>query len=620
MGMLTVQVTQNTTFTLNASSLAGMLNPSVMVTVGGNPGTETEPNDTIATATPLLNGGTIGGALAANDVDFFAVNVPAGGSVRAETSDGMMGCAVDTVLTLVGPGGLALAQDDNSGATPCSLIDPANVAGATDLVAGTYYVVVSQQNAAALGAYTLDVTVTPATCGNDITEQNGGEQCDDNNTTAGDGCNATCQLEINPTVITAPGGTVTVNFNANTSLHVIQVNVPTAGQAIAVQTSDPGGTTCNNVDTTVNLGNSNFLAIGSKADGGPTGTAGACAAILYPADAFARNLDAGTYYVAVLAASGTGQVQVNVNVNNPVCGNGAFETLVEQCDDNNTANMDGCSSTCQLELTQTVTLPAASPIVVASSIATAGEFDAFQVTVNTETQLRVDTFAPSVASGNCTGTDTFIIVRDANRNLLGFDDEGGVGSCSRLDETSPGMRLPPGNYFVEVYEYFGQTIAAYEIRFESVPVPPMQIYDAEPNGTQMAAQSSGLTGAGSVTVQGRIAPDGDDDVFSFTVPAMSNLTLTARTHDVLSDPTACAAQNPVTDTRIFVEQAGLEVVQPGTVELANNDDANPQTNIWCSAVSNIPVPGGANGATYYLRVQGFGDAGFRAYFLTLTLQ
>lgn len=618
-GTLQVQVTQNTTFQLNAASLAGMLSPAVDVTIGG-PNTEVEPNDTIDAATPFNNGGTIGGALAANDIDLFAVTVPAGGSIRAETSDGMGGCATDTLLALLGPGGLVLTQDDNSGTTPCSLIDPAVAPIAADLVAGTYYVGVAGANAAVVGAYTLDVTVSPAQCGNSITELNATEQCDDGNTTANDGCSATCQIEVNPTVITAPGGTVSLTFNANTSLHVVQIDVPTNGQAIAIAATDPGGTTCNNVNTAINLADANLRVLGSKADGGPTGTAGDCAAILYPTDAFAADLAAGTYYAAILAESGTGTVQITVNVNNPVCGNGLFETRTEQCDDNNTANNDGCSAMCTLELTQTVSLPAASPIVVASSIATAGEFDAFQVTVTQETQLRVETFAPTVASGGCANTDTFLLVYDQSLNLIGFDDEGGNGSCSRLDENAPGMRLAPGTYFVEVFEFFGGTIPAYEIRFESVPIAPNTVFDSEPNDTQAAAQASGLTGAGSATVQGIISPDGDDDVFSFTVPANQTYTLTARTHDVRTDPTACTAQSPVTDTRIFVEQAGLEVVTPNSVEVANNDDANAAGNIWCSAVTNVPIAGGTSGATYYVRVQGFGDTGFRAYFLTMTLQ
>ncbi|MEQ8272614.1 MAG: hypothetical protein RMA76_41110 [Deltaproteobacteria bacterium] len=618
-GSIQVQVAQTSTFQLNAMSAAGTLSPTQTVTVNVQmPNTETEPNDDFGTANMFPMVGGIAGTLTADDLDFFTIDVPMGGNVTAQTSDGMGGCATDTVLFLAGPGGTVIASDDNDGTGNCSLISPTNDAGASDLLAGTYFVVVRHSTATGTGNYELDVTVGAAACGNDIIESNANEQCDGGNTTAGDGCNAACQIEIHPTVLSGTGGTVSLNFPAGTDFQVVQVNVA-AGQSIAAVAADVGGTTCNTVDTAINLANDQLLGIGGKADGGPVGTAGACASLIVPTDQFNVNLEAGTYYLVVFAESGTGNVQLTVSISNAICGNSVFETNAgEQCDDGNTNANDGCNATCQLEVVQTVTLPSASPIVVSSALGTLGELDTFQITVTTETFVRVETFAPTVAAG-C-NEDTFLVLRDANQNVLGFDDEGGTGSCSRMDELQAGLRLAPGTYYAQVFEFSGQTIAGYEVRFESVAIAgTAPIFDTEPNDAQASAQVSGLSGVGTVTLQGRLNPSGDDDVWAVTVPANQDLVLIARTHDVRTTPTQCGAQNSVADTRVFIEQAGLEASQPGTLEVAYNDDADLANDIWCSAVG-ANVSGGATGATYYVRVQGFADAGIRAYFLTLQLQ
>ena len=50
----------------------------------------------------------------------------------------------------------------------------------------------------------------------------------------------------------------------------------------------------------------------------------------------------------ILACGGGGKKTPDAAPPNPVCGNGALEGT-EQCDDGNTANGDGCSSTCTTE-------------------------------------------------------------------------------------------------------------------------------------------------------------------------------------------------------------------------------------------------------------------------------
>ena len=70
------------------------------------------------------------------------------------------------------------------------------------------------------------------------------------------------------------------------------------------------------------------------------------------------------------------------------------------------------------------------------------------------------------------------------------------------------------------------------------------------------------------------------------------------------------------DTRIFLEQAGVEATGPGTGELAYNDDIDNANNIWCSALTNIPLTSG----TYYVRVQGWLDMQVADYFMELRLE
>ncbi|MFP6598953.1 MAG: DUF4215 domain-containing protein, partial [Deltaproteobacteria bacterium] len=56
---------------------------------------------------------------------------------------------------------------------------------------------------------------------------------------------------------------------------------------------------------------------------------------------------AALFIVSLLVLGLAGQVQAST------CGDGTLESAVEQCDDGNTANGDGCSSYCEIERTQT---------------------------------------------------------------------------------------------------------------------------------------------------------------------------------------------------------------------------------------------------------------------------
>ena len=136
--------------------------------------TEAEANDSVATATPLTGAEAVvsGEHPTTTDADYYAVTVPAGASIRAETIEGGANTCeslhVDTFLTLYAPNGTTvLASNDDGGRGYCSLIDGSGftpaMPSASNLPAGTYYVKVTSSSLAAAGdgifSYRLHVLI-----------------------------------------------------------------------------------------------------------------------------------------------------------------------------------------------------------------------------------------------------------------------------------------------------------------------------------------------------------------------------------------------------------------------------------------------------------------------------
>ncbi|MCA9551131.1 MAG: DUF4215 domain-containing protein [Myxococcales bacterium] len=493
-GSMQITVAELAGLELVATSAGGEARRSAVVVVGAQ---EQEPNDLPGAATALTStsGRVLGALSGATDADLFVLDVPDEGRVFAETFTGRAVCGLDTRLTLIAPDGLTpLTEDDDGGLAPCSRIDPEVDPAARGLGAGFYFLSVDSPTGA-VGPYVLVYSVRKPACGDGMRE--GVEACDDGNLVDGDGCNGVCEVELSGT-LAAPGGAVSVSHPGGAGFVAVAVDIGTPGQSVQAQAADPGGATCDAVDTRLVFTDDAFDVLGQAAGGGPTGLAGTCGAFAAPAAAFATDLASGRYHLLAYSESGAaGPIQISATVVSPACGNAIVETRAgEQCDDGNTVNGDGCSATCRLEAAQ--------------------------------------------------------------------------------------------------------------------------VAEVEPNDTQAQAFPSGLNGVGLVTIEGAISPSGDDDVFSLGVPAGQTLHLGVRTFSVASQPNGCDSQ--LTDTRVYVEQAGVPVTdpsQPGA--LAFNDDIDTAQNIWCSALSGVALSGGASGATYFVRVQGWRDQGAAQYFLRLTL-
>ncbi len=182
--------------------------------------------------------------------------------------------------------------------------------------------------AAAGDSFTLARYVS-GTCGNGIVDA--GEECDDGNTTSGDGCDVTC-------AVTRCGNAVTTNGeecddgNNNTNdacENDCRRNVCGDGVLLSgVEQCDDGNLNPNDAcknDCTLNICGDGVLRIGvEQCDDGNRNTNDAC----------------------------TNNCTVNV------CGDGVVYTGVEQCDDGNRIDADGCESDCTLsQVFDTVVLP-----------------------------------------------------------------------------------------------------------------------------------------------------------------------------------------------------------------------------------------------------------------------
>lgn len=596
---------------------------------------EVEPNDTPATATPLLGPGTLsaiglGAVQPAADVDYWSIDVPAGDlyTLRFELTSGGLGACpspTDTVLRLYDTNGTTiLVTDDFDGPGSCSLIDPLVDSGARALSPGRYYVsVVENGSNATVAGYELRASMAPAACGNGILESPAGEQCDDANVSAGDGCSAACQIEPEGS-FNAPGGTLTgdVNPAGDTDLYAVAVG---AGQFLTAELSDGSGGCPGN--TVLELyAPDGVTFVGSDDDDGP----GACSRIDPLTDAFAASMQAGTYYLRVRAASPIDVItgySLAVTVADGVCGNSAVEPN-EQCDDGNQAAFDGCSATCRYETEGTASGAGAS---FSADISPVGNVDYFAVVVPDGYSVRVETFAP--VDGVCdTQWDTVVDLLDTDRStVLVSDDEGGLNHCSVIDPATDtaARNLPAGTYWITVEDWLNNsTIPAYVLNVQILApscgdgfVSGVEECDdggaaagdgcsatctleggtveLEPNDAVGQATALVPSGQTSGAITGALQTSGDTDIYRVVVGTTSHL---------LAEVSDGAGGCPVDNTLRLLDSAGTTLVSDFSDGPGSCGRLSPGAD---SAVRNL-APG-----TYYLEVSGAGTG--PAYRLDVTL-
>lgn len=513
-GTFSLRLTGTTVLALEAVSPGGNARRELRV---GQANPEMEPNNTSSTAVSLMgDGGGVSGTIATSgDLDWYRVVVPAGGSVLAQTSDGMGGCATDTLLGLYTDTGVLLGEDDDDGSGDCSAIDPVRDGFARNLAAGTYYVRVSGA-AGDTGSYTLIVLVRAAGCGNGIVES--GEQCEDGNTASLDGCSATCRIEPAGVLMGPPSMMSFTTAIARPGEEDYYQLIFTQPGYVRAETFVPTVGSCTGAysDTLITLFDANLVQIGDDDDDGVD----SCSRIDPQGDAFAR-VAAGTYYLRVSAYNGTATIPaytLQVRLLGVGCGNGLIESG-EACDDGNTMSMDGCSATCGFEgrneaepnntaMTATPLAATATGTLGAASISPAGDVDFYAVNVPAGYHLIAYATVGNFTDCPVDPEARLRLIAPDRTTVLATNTSGGpMGNCGRIapDTTMAAFAMPAGTYYLAVNETGDDdTIPRY---FLHVSVLPPDVCGNGVLDTREQCDDGNLTGADGCDPVCNVEPD-----------------------------------------------------------------------------------------------------------------
>ena len=408
---------------------------------GPNGGLDQEPNDDPDHANQLRPGDAARGSIdPAGDDDWYFIEIEAGQTLTAETSDGNGGCALDTIVFIyasapdpvveVGSCGddpAAVAGDDDGGADFCSL------ATWTATQTGRHYVRVAEYGDDGTGDYTLTLTVSD------------GPQVDN-------------ELEPNDDMQHATpvrdGSIIAGAIDPVRDDDWFSIAL-TAGSTMVMETSDgAGGCALDSVLVLYGDGARPLAETWSCNDDpdeifcddnrGP----GLCSRLYFTAP------NAGTFYVRLLEREndGTGNYQLHVEVDPPLrnryaC---ASENEIEPNDDMSLAGLV-CDGT-----------------VVHAAIDDVQEDDWYAVDLDAGETVVAQT---SNGRGGC-DLDTVIVAYgelanpmydtwscDDDPAEIACDDDGAGNVCSRLELTAPRA----GTYFLRVLEWNDDEAGAYDL-------------------------------------------------------------------------------------------------------------------------------------------------------------
>lgn len=312
------------------------------------------------------------------------------------------------------------------------------------------FVIIDGDGAAAEGPYILLAGTRPLFCGDGY--EDAPEACDDGNASNGDGCSATCQVEATET---EPNGTIqTANLLSQPwyaeiapagDQDLVKITLPSAG-GLAVWTDGIGDGRCldGSMDSMITLLDGAGATLASDDD-----HAGACSL------ASAANLAAGTYYARIQAGPGASAASATfpyrLYFGAFKCGDGAV-AIGEECDDGNTANGDGCSSACKVEVNETepnntVALADTYGSPWIARIDPDGDVDVVTVSVPAAGgKITVKTSDPTGGAGCANAIDTYVEVLDPAGTVIAMNDDVAGGYCSSVTA----MNLAAGTYHVRV--------------------------------------------------------------------------------------------------------------------------------------------------------------------------
>lgn len=297
----------------------------------------------------------------------------------------------------------------------------------------------------------------------------------------------------------------------------------------------------------------------------------------------------------------------------PVCGNGTVEAG-EQCDDGNTNNGDGCSSTCQHEATLAGELCTNCTAVGNGTFAgtTVGYGGATDITSCTSGDT-IDRWYCYTAS--CTGTATASLCGSSYDTALAvFSSCGGTQlACNDDNETACGTNSLQSQltwpavsgtvYYVRVSGYQGAT-GAYTLSL-SCDAPAGCPNDTVANPKVISSLPYNDSGSTATCTDnynencGFTATGGRDMVYSYVAPFNETIAIDM-----------CASGF---DTKVYIYE---NAVTPGA-PLACNDDGCPGS-APASYRSNIPAASLTGGNTYYIVVDGYNTAASGTYALAIT--
>jgi cysteine-rich repeat protein len=319
----------------------------------------------------------------------------------------------------------------------------------------TVYIVVSGSDAAQAGPFSLNARSRTLACGDGFADPP--EECDDNDMMSGDGCSNLCTVEATEVETNNSVGTANVYsapFYAAISPagdeDFIAIAVPSSPSSLVASVEEITTQACPDflLDSYIEILNTAATVVASNDDGGN----GYCSSTV------AGGLSAGMHYVRV-RASATGSTptfpyRLHLTLIQDVCGNGMI-TPSEQCDDGGTVPGDGCSATCQFELSETEpdnnsaasADPYASPWL--ANISPGGDIDYVAVAVpgpsSTLTAATSD-YGTDACLANQLDSVIDILGPDGT-TVLTSDDDSGPGYCSIA--TASG--LAAGMYYVRIH-------------------------------------------------------------------------------------------------------------------------------------------------------------------------